>query len=113
MEHKKLVIVWLSVDKRAASDMAMLYARDSLLNGWWKEAEVILWGPTVEAAVTDEAVKTQVEIMQSVGVKILGCLACASQYGVVDELRAMGIEVYGMGERLTGYLAGGTPVIFI
>ena len=32
--EKKLVIVWLSVDKQAAIDMALLYARDSLINGW-------------------------------------------------------------------------------
>lgn len=48
--EKKLVIVWLSVDKQAAIDMALLYARDSLINGWWNQIELILWGPSVESA---------------------------------------------------------------
>lgn len=113
MDPNRLVIVWLSVDKQAALDMAMLYARDSLLNGWWKEVELILWGPSVEAAASDAAVGQELALMQSVGVKVTACLACALRYGVSRALTARDIEVKGMGEQLTDYLKGGAPVLFI
>lgn len=113
MQHKRLVIVWLSTDRQAAIDMAMLYARDSLLNGWWKEVDFFLWGPTVDAAANSEPVQTEIELMQSVGVQVTACLACASRYHVVDQLEQAGIPCRGLGEQLTEDLAEGSPVIFI
>ncbi len=94
--------------------MAMLYARDSLLQGWWREVELILWGPSVEAAAENEALQTELSLMQGVGVKISVCLACALRYGVVQKLRDLGLDVNGMGECLTGYLqSDDAAVIFI
>jgi hypothetical protein len=114
LKTNRLVIVWLSVDKQAASDMAMLYARDSLLQGWWSEVELILWGPSVEAAAENEALQTELSLMQSVGAKISVCLACALRYGVVQKLRDLGLDVKGMGEYLTGYLqSDDAAVLFI
>ncbi len=105
--------MWLSVDKQAALDMAMLYARDSLINGWWKEVDLILWGPSVEAAANSEALQAELALMQSVGVKISACLACALRYGVTQKLRDLGLDVQGMGERLTEHLKSDAAVFFI
>lgn len=113
MNKDKLVIVWLSCDKRAAFDMAMLYARDSLLAGWFSEVELILWGPSVNEAVTNENCKTQLELLQSVGVEINACLACARLYGVVEQLEQCHVPCLPMGERLTGYLKSCAPLFFI
>ena len=38
------------------------------------------------------------------GVKVEACIACANMYGVADQLKAVGIEVKGMGSVLSGYL---------
>lgn len=108
-----MVIVWLSVDKQAALDMAMLYARDSLLHGWWDAAELILWGPSVKAVDDSEPLQQELALMQHVGVRVSACLACAVRYGVTEHLTALGIEVRGMGEPLTEYLKSGAPVLFI
>lgn len=113
MNEKKLAIVWISVDRRAAIDMALLYARDSLLNGWWKEVELILWGPAVEAAAESEDVQGELQILQNLGVPILVCMACAVRYGVARRLTELGYEVKGMGEHLTELLAGDGPVLLI
>lgn len=113
MNEKTLAIVWISVDKRAAIDMALLYARDSLLNGWWKQVELIVWGPSVQAAAEDEDVQNELAILQNLGVPIRVCMACAVRYGVARKLSDMGYEVKGMGEHLTELLAGNDPVMLI
>lgn len=113
MNEKKLAIIWISVDKRAAIDMALLYARDSLLNGWWKQVELILWGPSVQAAAESGDVQGELEILQNLGVPILVCQACAVRYGVARQLTELGYEVKGMGEHLTELLAGSDPVMLI
>lgn len=113
MNNNKLTIVWLSVDKQAAIDMALLYARDSILNGWWREIELILWGPTVETAAENDAVKQEIEILSSLGADIKACYSCAARYGTVEKLRAMNVEVDGMGEHLTALLASKAPLLLI
>ena len=113
MNDKQLAIIWISVDKRAAIDMALLYARDSLLNGWWKHVELILWGPSVQEAAESTAVQSELAILQNLGVPIRVCMACAVRYGVSQKLLDLGYEVHGMGEHLTELLAGGQPVLLI
>ena len=113
MKANKLVIVWLSADKQAAIDMAMLYARDSIINRWWSEVELVLWGPSVEAAAESEAVQGELSILMNIGVGVAACQACALRYGVIGKLKDLGIEVRGMSEQLTEYLRNNFPVIFI
>ena len=113
MSKTSLAIVWLSSDKGAAADMAMLYARDSIIKGWWPRVEFIIWGPTVELAVTSENTRTELKLMQSVGVDVMACSACAARYGVTDRLVEYGIPVLGMSEHLTELLKEQTPVMFI
>ena len=111
--EKKLVIVWLSVDKQAAIDMALLYARDSRLNGGWNQIELILWGPSVESAAESEAVQQELALLQNLGVQIGICLACAVRYGVSQKLSDLGFEVRGMGEHLTDLLKSSNPVFVV
>lgn len=113
MKNDELMILWLSADKRAAADMALLYARDSLLNGWFRRVTLLLWGPTVETAATDSAIQTELAILNHLGCKIKACRACALRYGVADELTALKIEVVGLGEELTERLRSKQPVLLI
>ena len=113
MKSDKLVVVWLSADKQAAIDMAMLYTRDSILNRWWNEAELVLWGPSVETAAESEAIQHELSILMNIGVGVVACQACAIRYGVIEKLELLGIEVKGMSKQLTEYLRNDFPVIFI
>ncbi|MEG2174512.1 MAG: DsrE family protein [Oscillospiraceae bacterium] len=113
MDKDRLVIVWLSVDKQAALDMAMLYARDGLLQGWWKQVELILWGPSVEMAAENDAIQQELSILRNIGVTVSACLACAVRYGVTSRLGELGLDVRGMGESLTEYLKSGVPILMI
>lgn len=105
--------MWLSADKRAAADMALLYARDSLLNGWFDEVQLILWGPTVQTAAEDRDIQTEFELLRHLGCEIKACKACAIRYGVVKRLSELGITVDGMGEELTKLLRSCEPLMLI
>lgn len=113
MNRTKLAIVWLSADKRAAADMALLYARDCLINNWFCEVELILWGPVVDIAATDEAIQTELAILKNLGGKISVCKACALRYGVAQRLSDLGYKVDGMGEHLTTLLTCKIPLLLI
>jgi len=108
-----MAVIWLSADKRAAADMAFLYIRTSLLNRWWKHCELILWGPSVEAAANDSDLQTELLILKNIGVDIKVCEACALRYGVEKKLSDIGFEVKGMSEHLTELLSSGIPLLVI
>jgi hypothetical protein len=113
VEENKLVILWLSADKRAAMEMALSYARDSLLTRRWNAVTLLLWGPPVEAAAADEALRNELRLCRSVGVAVAACADCAALYGVTDALRADGIDVRGLGQELTDLLQKNRPLLLI
>jgi hypothetical protein len=49
--------------------------------------------------------------MQNDGVVIEACIACATAYNVVDDLKKLGFDVKGMGKPLTDYLKSGAKVL--
>lgn len=108
-----LTAVWLSVDKMAAAEMMFLYLRDCLLQRYFDETALILWGPSVELAAKDEYIRLQLELLRSVGVDVRACRACASLYGVVEELEEQGIPVEPMGLRLSEIIKSDQGLIFI
>ena len=49
--------------------------------------------------------------MTADGVIVQACIVCADSYGVADRLRAMGIEVKGMGKPLSELVQSGWNVL--
>jgi len=112
-ENEKLTVLLVSQDKEAALHMAFMYATNSLLREWWKEVELIIWGPSVKLVIGDEDIQHQIAIMQNVGVKLFACVTCADRYGVADQLRALNIEVIPMGKPLTETLKNGGHILTV
>lgn len=81
-----------------------MYTHNALLYGWFDDVVLIVWGPSAKLLSENKALQEQVKQMISDGVKVQACVACANMYGVADQLKAMGIEVKGMGSVLSGYL---------
>jgi len=113
MTQNRLIVVWLSGEKRAAADMALLYLRESLFAGAWKNAELWLWGPPVELAARDADVLDELLLAQSVGVRLSACMDCAVRYGVADTLAREGISVRGLSAALTEALQQRLPLLLI
>ena len=107
----KLIIVWTSDDPYLAERMVLMYAHAAKTAGWFKEVTVIIWGPSAKMVSENLKIQEKLKAMQKDGVEIQACIACATAYGVVDELQNLNFEVKGMGKPLTDYLKSEAKVL--
>lgn len=107
----KLVIVWTSDDPYLAERMVLMYAHAAKKAGWFKEVTVIIWGPSAKMVAENLKIQEKLKAMQKDGVEIQACIACATAYEVVDELKNLKFEVKGMGKPLSDYLKSDAKVI--
>jgi len=107
----KLVIVWTSDDPYLAERMVLMYAHAAKTAGWFKEVTIVIWGPSAKMVSENLKIQEKLKAMQKDGVEIQACIACATAYGVVDELKNLNFEVKGMGKPLTDYLKSNAKVL--
>jgi len=107
----RLAVLWTSADPEVADRMAFMYTKNAKSQAWFDDVRLIVWGPSAELLATNEDLQEQVKTLMDEGVMVQACVVCARSYGVVDELRDMGIEVKPMGKPLSDYLKGGWKVL--
>ena len=90
MDEKKdkLAVLWVSGDRDVAEKSCLMYTHAAKRNAWFDEVVLIEDGVILEA-----------------------CIACSNGFGVTEELKALGIDVKGMGVPLTSYLKSGFHVL--
>ena len=103
-EAEKLAVLWTSGDPFVAHKVCFMYTHNAKKAGWWKEVQLIVWGPSSKLLAEDKDLQTAVKAMLADGVVVKACKACADSYGVSDDLAALGIEVKYMGQPLTEML---------
>ncbi|HSK69917.1 MAG TPA: DsrE family protein [Candidatus Limnocylindria bacterium] len=108
-----LHILWTTGDAATARHMVMMYARNSLLRGWWGGVTVVIWGAAQGLAARDPAVQDEMRVLMNVGVKFSACVSCAMALGVRADLEALGVEVIPWGQPLTDLLKGGAPLLTV
>lgn len=111
--NKKLNILWVNNNPEVAHSMVFMYATNSKLNDWWEYVDIIIWGPTAKLVAEDKNIQEKIKIAQHVGVNIVACIACATQFGVVNELQDLNINVKKMGEPLTELIKNDERLITI
>src|SRR6056297_2166708 len=109
--NEKLVVVWTSGDKDVAKNMVFMYTLNAKKRGWFEDVTFIVWGPSSKLLSDDAELQGTVKEMIDEGVKIEACLRCAENYGVVERLKDLGIDVKLMGEPLSKYLKEERKVI--
>lgn len=107
----KLAVLWTSGDPEVAENMAFMYLHYACKVGWFDRTELIVWGPSAKLLSQNEALQKRVKAMMEDGVTARACIACARSYGVVDDLRKMGITVIPMGKPLTEMLQSDWKVL--
>ncbi len=107
----KLAILWTSGNPAIAKNFVGMYGPTAKKAGWFDEVNIILWGPSNKLVVENPETQALLKNMQAAGVKVYSCQACAQSYGLVDELRALGVDVKYMGRPLTAYLKRGYRVL--
>lgn len=114
MEEKNtLCILWSNPDVHTGLYIVMMYAKNSLLRGWWEHVTVIIWGGTAKLAAGNAAIQEEMKVAQNVGVKFSACVACARQLGVVSQLEALGIEAIPWGTPLTEILKNNEKLLTV
>lgn len=101
---EQLAVVWTSGDPDVAHRVCLMYTHAAQDNQWFDEVRLIVWGPSQRLLVGDKDLQAKVKAMQDDGVIVEACIACAKSFGLVEDIRALGIEVKGMGNPLTSFL---------
>lgn len=107
----KLVVVWTSDDPFVADRVALMYTHAAKKAGWFKDVTLIIWGPSAKLTAENTKIQEKLKAMQKDGVVIEACIACASAYGITDNLKNLGFDVKAMGKPLTDYLKSGAKVL--
>ncbi|WP_345973605.1 DsrE family protein [Sulfurimonas diazotrophicus] len=108
MSKTKLLIVWTNGDKEVAMKLPLLYGSVILERGYWEEAHLMIWGPSIKLAAADEEVQARLKQMQESGVTMSACIVCTDDYNATEALAAQGIENTHTGEMLTECLKDDT-----
>ena len=113
MDEKKdkLAVLWVSGDRDVAEKSCLMYTHAAKRNAWFDEVVLIVWGSSSKLLAEDEALQEKVKAMIKDGVILEACIACSNGFGVTEELKALGIDVKGMGVPLTSYLKSGFHVL--
>ena len=109
----KLVVVIITDDLGAIYNMALMYAYNSKVKGWWKEVEIIFWGPATVVLATTPALQAEMKKCMEAGLEVSACKKCAENYGVLEMVEPLGLNVYYIGEHLSELLKSGAKVLTV
>ena len=97
----RLFVLWTSGDPDVAHRMALMYSHAAKRFGWYDHVTLVVWGPSQRLLCADKDLKAKIKEMQGDGVQVEACIACAEMYGLVKDLEALGLPVYGQGKPLS------------
>lgn len=106
-----LIVVWTSGDVEVAEKVCFMYTYNAKKWGWFDNIVFVIWGPSAKLLAENEELQEGVKKMIDEGIVVEACASCAGMYGVGEELKALGVDVKGMGTVLTKYLKAGYPNI--
>jgi len=110
-KKEKLAVLWVSGDRDVAEKSCLMYTHAAKRNGWFDEVVLIVWGSSSNLLANDVALQEKVKAMKEDGVILEACISCSNMFGVTEDLKALGIDVKGMGVPLTDYLKSGYHVL--
>jgi hypothetical protein len=88
-----------------------MYSHNAKRRGWFDEVHLVVWGPSAKLLAESEDLQDEVKAMQKTGVVVEACVTCAKNYGVVDALKKLDIDVKPMGEPLSQRLKSDWKVL--
>ena len=110
-KKEKLAVLWVSGDRDVAEKSCLMYTHAAKRNAWFDEVVLIVWGSSSKLLANDVALQEKVKAMKEDGVILEACISCSNMFGVTEDLKALGIDVKGMGVPLTGYMKSGYHVL--
>lgn len=111
--NEKLVVLWTSGDRDVALKMVFMYTYNAQARGWWDDITLVVWGPSAKLLTEDEELQGYMKKIIDAGVTVRACKGCSDQYGISDQLEALGITVLYIGKELTDYIKEGREILTI
>lgn len=109
----KLYILWVSDNMITAEKMVLMYAQNCMLNHWWDEVEIIIWGASAMLAAENFVIGEKMKMAIHTGVRFTACKGCSDQLGVSEKLAELGVNVIYWGKNLTDVIQNGEKLITI
>ena len=107
----RLCVVWTSGDPEVAKNVCFMYTANAKKRGWFDEVHLVVWGPSAKLLAGNKELQAEVQAMQKAGVVTEACVTCARNYGVVEALQGLKIDVKPMGAPLSERLKADWKVI--
>ncbi len=112
-EKTHLYVLWTSGDPAAAEKMVFMYTINSLINGWWENVTLIVWGAATKLVSENQGMQEKVKEAIDAGVHVTACKACADQLGATETLENLKVEVKYWGVPLTEVLKADEKLLTI
>ncbi len=110
---EKLHILWVNDNPTTAHNMVFMYGINALVQGWFDDVEIIIWGASTELVAKDKSIQDKIKEAIDSGVSVVACLACAKNVGAVEILESLSVDVKYMGVPLTQILKNNEKLITI
>ena len=105
------MIVWSSGEIEVAKKLVLLYGSVILPREYWDEAHLMIWGPSAKLLAQNSEIQEMFSKVLDSGVKASVCVVCSDDYGVTEQLKALGVEPIHTGEFLTQALKNDWKVV--
>ena len=112
-DPKELLILWTTPDPDSAENMVFMYAQNAMRNNWWDRVTLLIWGGATRLIAQDSRLQDELKKAQEAGVETIACKRCAEKLDLVQDLEALGINVFYTGQFLTEWLKADKKVLTI
>ena len=113
MNKTHLYVLWTNDDLIVAEKMVFMYTINSLINNWWDNVTLIIWGAPAKLVSENINIQAKIKEAQEAGIHVTACRACADQLGVTEALENLNIEVKYWGQPLTEILKNNEKLLTI
>ena len=108
-----LYILWTNADPITSELMVCRYSEKAILDHWWGEVTVIIWGATAKLVAENPTIQKRLREISDNGVCVSACKTCADTLGVADKISELGIELKYWGAPLTEIIKGNEKLITV
>ncbi len=111
MSNKILVIISTADEGKALT--GILYATNTLKNGWLEDVKLILFGPAEDLALQSEAVQQALQGFLQLGQGVMACKFVADKADLSDRLAHLGLNVDYVGAPIGQWIREGyVPMVW-
>ena len=110
--NEKLAVILASGDAEVL-EMGMMYALNSMMQGWMKEVRVFLFGPSEVTIPTNPRLLELLAGLIEAGTIPMACKFCSDRHEISERLRALGCEVEYVGAPISDAIRDGfVPMVW-